>query len=323
MKGKKHIIFMVCSLALIAVFLLPAARAETKYPTRPVQLVCPYPAGGSLDMHMRALVAVAGQYLGQPMIPVIRSGAAGTVGAASVARSTPNGYTLFIGATAPLTVKPLVEKLPYTPEDFIPLGQLSASPMIASVLTSQPWKTLKEFINAAKKSPGKYKYATAGVYEPEHISIEALSQMTGMKLIHVPMGGGGPAMATMLGGHVDLGAYFPPVISQHILAGKVRPLAVTSAQRLKHKDLKDIPTLKELGYDHTNYMWVALFAPKGTPQPIVQKLRTVVKQVCEDKSFKKLMSRMGQEITYMSGEDFGKYWKEEQSSIGSLIKIIK
>jgi tripartite-type tricarboxylate transporter receptor subunit TctC len=274
-------------------------------------------------MHMRAMVATAGQYLGQPLIPVIRSGAAGTIGAAHVARSKPDGYTLFIGSTAPLTIKPLVEKLPYKPEDFIPIGQLSASPMIIHVLNSAPWKTLKEFIDDARKTPGKLRYSTAGVYEPEHLSFEALSQIAGIKLIHVPMGGGGPALSAMLGGHVEIVANFPSVVATHITGGSVRPLAVTSAERLKMKGLENIPTLRELGYDHVNYMWIGIFAPKGTPPEVVQKLRTSVKQICDDTSFQRLMSRMGEEIKYMSGDDFENYWKDERTKIGDLIKVIK
>lgn len=323
MKKKQYIITIVLIVGFFSVYLTSAANAQKEYPTHPVEIVCPYPPGGSLDMHMRAIVAVGGQYLGQPLIPVIRSGAAGTIGAAYVARSRPDGYTIFIGSIAPLTVKPEVEKLPYTPEDFIPLGQLSAGPMIVSVLSTSPWKTFKDFIEDAKKNPGKYRYGTAGVYENDHLSFEALSQMTGIKLIHVPMGGGGPALSALLGGHVEIGGFWPPVISVHVTGGTVRPLAVTSGARLGFPGLKEIPTLKELGFDHELYMWIGLFVPKGTPQPIVQKLRTVVKQIVEDQSFVRLMTRMGEEIKYMSGEDFEKFWKEERSKIGSLIKIIK
>lgn len=323
MKKKAYIVSIALGVLFLAPFYLHVAHAQKEYPTHPVEIVCPYPPGGALDMHMRALVAVGAQYLGQPLIPVIRSGAAGTIGAAYVARSKPDGYTLFIGSTAPLTVKPIVEKLPYKPEDFISLGQLSASPMIIHVLATSPWKTLKDFIEDAKKNPGKFRYSTAGVYEPEHLSFEALSQIAGIKLIHVPMGGGGPALAAMLGGHVEIVANFPAVVSPSIEGGTVRPLAVTSAARLKRKGLEDIPTLKELGFDHENYMWIAIFAPKGTPPEIVQKLRTMVKNVVDDQSFQRLMDRMGEEIKYMSGEDFEKYWKKEETTIGSLIKVIK
>ncbi len=323
MERRKSLLLIGLSIVLLTLFLIPSVHAQTEYPTRPIEAVCPYPPGGANDMLMRAVVAVGGQYLGQPLIPVIRSGGAGTIGAAFVARSRPDGYTIFVASTTPLTTKPLVEKLPYKSEDFIPIGQLSASPMIIHVLASAPWKTLKEFIEDAKKNPGKFRYSTAGVYEPEHLSFEALSQMAGIKLIHVPMGGGGPALAAMLGGHVEIVANFPSVASTYITSGTVRPLAVTSAERLKFKGLEGIPTLKELGFNHENYMWIGIFVPKGTPPEIVQKLRTVVKQISDDASFQGLMVRMGEQVKYMSGEDFEKYWKREQTTIGELIKVIK
>jgi tripartite-type tricarboxylate transporter receptor subunit TctC len=261
--------------------------------------------------------------LGQPLIPVIRSGASGTAGTAYVARSNPDGYTLLIGTNAPLMTLPMVQKLPYKPEDFIPIGQLNSSPYIIVTLSTPPWKTLKDFIDDAKKSPGKFKYSSSGLYEPNHILFAALSQMAGIELIHVPMGGGGPALAALLGGHVDIGASFPTVISEHIIAGKVRPLAVTRNERLKFKYAKEIPTLKELGIAHETTMWNTLFVRKGTPAEVVQKLRAALKQIVEDASFKRLIDRMGDEINYMGGEDFENYWKDEMKKVSDVIKFVK
>lgn len=319
---KKIIVVLALGFVLLA-SLFTSVNAEQNYPTRPVDIVCPYPPGGSTDMYMRALVAVAAQHLGQPLVPVVRSGASGTSGAAYVARSKPDGYTLFIGTNAPLLTLPMVQKLPYKPDDFIPIAQVSSSPYLIVTLSSSPWKTLKDFVDDAKKNPGKFKYSSSGLYEPNHILFEALGQLAGIKLIHVPMGGGGPALAAVLGGHVDIGASFPTVISGHIISGKVRPLAVTRNERLEFPYAKDIQTLKELGYSHETVMWNTVFVPKGTPNEIVNKLRITFKKMLDDPSLKRLIARMGDEINYLSGEDFEMKWVQDKKLVKDLLKFIQ
>ena len=324
MKVKRYIIFVALSLVFLATFSLRLAQAAEEYPTRPVEIVCPVPAGGSTDLTMRVVVAVAKEYLGQPLIPVIHTGAGGARGIRLVANSKPDGYTILMGPAGSLLFRSLIEeKPPYTLEDFIALGRISASPWIFSVLSTSPWKSLRDFLDDAKKNPKKFKYSSGGALEQEHLFFTQLSQETGIELIHVPAGGGGPALTMLLGGHVDTSIFLPAVISPHIAAGTIRPLAVLSDERYGLAGLKDVPTLRELGFNISTFMFNGIFAPKGTPQPIVQKLRTVVKQICEDPSLKSLMARMNEEIKYMSGEDFEKWLKEESVKIDKLIKSIK
>jgi len=205
-------------------FCIDLGHAAEQYPTRPVEIICPLAAGGSTDLTMRAVVAVAAQYLGQPLIPIIRSGAAGAIGTAFVAHARADGIPILIAGPSSTVIRPLVEKVSYKMEDLIPIGRLSASPWIIPVLSTSPWKTLKEFLDDAKKNPGKFKILSGGVYNHEHIFLGLLSQMAGIELIHVPTAGGGPALTMLLGGHVDISAFLPSVITPHIASGTVRPL---------------------------------------------------------------------------------------------------
>lgn len=323
MKRRAYFVFIVFSMILVMGLFLPEAYAQKQYPTRPVEIVCPYPPGGGCDLTMRVIVATGGQYLGRPFIPVIKSGATGTIAAAYVAHAKPDGYTLLLGAPAHMTFKLIVEDLPYKPEDFIPLGQFSGSPQIINVLSTSPYKTLKDLIEDAKKRPGKVRYSSGGAYDTEHLIFGELAQLAGIKLLHVPMGGGGPAMAAVLGGHVEASAQLPAVVSGNIEGGIVRPLGVSGAERLKIKGLEKIPTLTELGYPIEVYLWMTLFAPKDTPKPVCDKIKAMVKQIVEDKSYKKLMGRMGEEIKYMSGESFAAYWNKELEEKGKLIRSLK
>lgn len=323
-KKKTSIISIVVSLVSIALFFPFSSHSAEEYPVRPIELVCPYAAGGGSDMHTRALVAVGAQYLGQQLIPVIRSGATGTVGTAYVATSRPDGYTLLVGEQGSVIVQPSVETLPYKAEDLIPIGQITSVPMAYFVLSSSPWKTLKEFIEDAKKRPLKIRYASAGMYGVDHLSMEALSQLAGIKLTHMPTAGAAPAMTAVLGGHVEASVLNPATVGTHLSVGTVRALAITGAERLKDvKDFENIPTLKELGFNYEMYLWWGLFAPKGTPKPIILKLRGALKQISEDRSFQRLMSNMGFVLKYMSGEDLEKRYHEEVVTLRDLIKTVK
>jgi tripartite-type tricarboxylate transporter receptor subunit TctC len=162
------------------------------------------------------------------------------------------------------------------------------------------------------------------MYGVDHLSMEALSQLAGIKLTHMPTAGAGPAMTAVLAGHVEASVLNPATVSAQLSAGTVRALAITGAERLKDiKGLENVPTLKELGFNYEMYLWWGLFAPKGTPAPIVLKLRGVLKQICEDSSFQKLMGNMGFVLRYRSGEDLEKRYGDEVVTLGNLIKSLK
>ena len=323
MKKKASLTLIGFVLCLLAVFPSGRAYGQGEYPTRPVEVIISVSAGGSTDLTMRAMVAVATQYLGQPMIPVIRAGAGGAIGTAFVVRSKPDGHTLLISGPAPVLIRPLSEKLSYKPDDLIPISRLTASPMSIVVSGNSPWKTLKEFVEDAKKNPGKIKYASTGVFSQQHIIFELLGQVAGLKLIHIPTKGGGDAITMLLGGHVDATFMTPSPIVQHVAAKTLRVLGVDSETRSTLSVLKDVPTLKEEGFDISVPMFNGFFAPKGTPRPIIQKLETVTKQICKDESFVSMMTQMNEEIAFMGSEEYEKYLKREEVKILNLIKSMK
>lgn len=321
-KRRWRVIVLATGALMVASVAGPGPARETAaqdYPTKPVRLIVPYPAGGALDLTSRAVVSVAEQYLGQPMIVVIRSGGGGAVGAEAAAKSRPDGYTIFMGDPGSLVIVPQVQKVAYGPSDFVALGQFVALPAVLSVRADAPWKTAKEFLEDARKNPGKIKHSSV-TFSPEHLMYETLAAKYGAKFTHVPQPGGGPAMAALLGGHVDSYAPYPPVVFPHLTEGKVRALGLAGRQRWPA--FADVPTLKEQGIDVEAYLWIALFAVKGTPDPVVAKLQEVTKKIAEDTSFKTLMTRMGQHIDYMSAAEFARHWAEEQAATKTLLEKI-
>lgn len=309
-------------LALVALFggLSTAGFAPAQdFPNKPLRLIIPYPAGGASDLTARAVASVADEYLGQPMIVVIRSGGGGAVGAEAASKAKPDGYTLFMADPANLIILPQVQKIAYNPADFVPVGQVVSLPALLMVQVGAPWKTAKDFIEAAKKEPGKIKHS-AVTFSPEHLMFESLAATYGAKLTHIPSTGGGPALASLLGGHVDANGLYPPVAFPHIQGGKLRALGLASSKRWPL--LPDVPTLAEQGFDVDARLWLAVVALRGTPEPVLAKLRDAVKKISDDTSFKTMMGRMGQQVDYLSADDLAKQVSADRVKIKAIISTI-
>lgn len=304
-------------LAFTCLWVSNAAAAD--YPEKPIRLVVPYPPGGALDITARIVISSSSAYLSQPFIISNVGGAGGAIGTADAARSKADGYTLIVGANATNTYIPLSAKVPYGRNSFVPIAQLSASPSILAVNAASPYMTLHDFIDKAKKEPNTLKYSTAGVYSAHHIPAVLFAKKADIKIKHIPYSGGGPSMTALLGNHVDLNLNYPATFSSSIQGGLIRPLAVTSDQRLKA--YPNVPTLKELGIDVEVDQWLAVMAPKGTPDPVIKTLREAFKKICADKIFITMMEKMGEEAKYMDGPDFDKFWtkswKETQELFAS------
>ena len=265
------------AMALLALASTTIAHADEAYPSRPITMVVPFPPGGVADLTARPVATAMEKVLKQPVAVVNKQGAAGAVGMQSVAVSKPDGYTLLM-ALSSISIIPEADKLfdrppAFTVDQFAPVALISADPTILVVRAESPWKTAKEFIDDARKRPGQISYSSSGVYGTLHMAMELLSQTAGIKLRHVPHTGAGPALTAILGGHVEALASGPAVILPHVKAGKLRPLAGWGAQRVAA--LPDVPTFKELGFsDAEFYIWAGVFAPKGTPEPVLVKRGT-------------------------------------------------
>ena len=286
-------------------------QAQDNFPSKPVELIVPLGAGGSHDLHARAIVGVINEFLGGPMIVTLKPGGSGAIGAEYVKSSRPDGYTLLFGQNMMNTSLHHVRELPYTREDFVPIAKINHSPTLLIVRSDSPFQTTADLIEYAKKNPGKLTYSSSGNYGQTHVTSELLAQVAGVDFVHVPFDGGGPALMAVLGGQVDFGFVLTTQTRPLLEAGQVRVLACSGAERIDDAVFKDVPTLKEQGYDVVINMWRGILAPKDTPEHIVNHLREAFKKTCEDPTFKRLIEGMGEKVIYLDGPDFQKEWDKE------------
>ena len=311
--------------ALLVLATVTPAAADDPFPSRPITLVAPFPPGGIADLTGRPLAAAMEKVLKNPVAVVNRQGAAGAVGMQSVAVSKPDGYTLLV-ALSSISIIPEADKLfgrqpAYTVDQFAPIALLSADPTVLVVRTESPWKTAKEFIEDAKKRPGQIAFSSSGVYGTLHMAMELLSQAAGIKLRHVPFGGGGPAVTALLGGHVDALASGPAAVLPQIKAGKLRPLAGWGAERIGA--LPDVPTFKELGYPEAEfYIWAGVFAPRATPPPVLAKLRDAVRQAVNEPEFKDVMAKQETPIAFKQGDEFQKFFDADARRLAEGVRRV-
>jgi tripartite-type tricarboxylate transporter receptor subunit TctC len=309
---------------LIVGLALPGVALAQDFPTRPINIVAPFPPGGQADLMARPTAAAMEKLLKSPVVVVNKTGAAGAVGMAFVANSKPDGYTLLM-ALSSISVIPEADKLfdrkpAYTMDQLSPIALVSADPTILVCRSDRPWKSVKELVEDAKKRPDGISYSSSGIYGTLHMAMEMLIHSAGIKLKHVPYGGAAPALTALLGGHVDCMAAGPAVALPQIKAGKLRALAGWGEKRIAV--LPDLPTLKELGYDAEFYIWAGMFAPKGTPEPIMKKLRDTVRAAMQEADFKAAMDKMETPIAYLDAPEFQKFWDKDAKMLADAIKRV-
>jgi len=285
--------------------------AQEAFPSHAITIINAFPPGGANDIVTRPLATAMEPILKQPVVVETKAGAAGQVGAQFVAAAKPDGYTLLshnTGISGYAEVDKLFGRSPkVTRADFIPLARLVAEPIVLLVNDQQPYKTLSEFIAAAKAHPDTLVFSSGGLYGASHLPLAYLEKATGpLRLRHLPTNGGGPAIVAILGNNAQVTTQSVSATLPHIKAGKLRPLVVFSAAR--SKSLPDVPTLKELGFDVEYYLWVGIFAPKGTPAEIVTTLRADIGKAVQSDQFKTALANAGQELAYLDGPDFQKFW---------------
>jgi tripartite-type tricarboxylate transporter receptor subunit TctC len=258
---------VLLALSLMSFGLSKGWSAEKVYPDRPINMIVPYAPGGGTDLGSKVIAGRISEFLGQPLISVYKPGAGGSLAASFVANAKPDGYTVLVGSTSTMIIAPIVKKLDYKFGDLIPAGTFATIPQWFIVKSDARWKTLKEFIDEEKKSPGKLKIGSYGKLTVADFLIELLNRQAGIKLTHIPYKSAGEVVTAVLGGHVDAG--MNSGAGGLLESGQLRILAVAEEKRL---DLvPDVPTFKECGYPMAAIGGFSLCFPRGTPQEIVDK----------------------------------------------------
>jgi len=293
-------------LTVASFLLLAAATAEQAYPNRPIRLVVHTTAGASSDVTARATAEEMAKRLGQQFVVENRSGAGGMIGAELVAKSAPDGYTLLAGASSVIVMMPAVSKrkLPIDLDiDLIPIGRITHSPGFVLVVNEKsPYRSLKDLITAAKGNPGKLTYGSAGPATNPHMLGEMLNLLAGISLNHIAYKGPGPAQTDLLGGAIDCQFDTPSSVIQFVAGARLRALAITGPAR--YVGMPDVPTTAELGFPDLYLRgWTGMYAPRGTPSVIVNKLRATLREVLETPQFKAKLLSLDQQPGLLIGDE--------------------
>jgi tripartite-type tricarboxylate transporter receptor subunit TctC len=316
--------FVAGTAATAAAFAARASFAQDAYPSRPVTVVNPFPPGGAVDVVARPLAVVMEPILKQPLVIETKAGAAGQVGGQFAANAKPDGYTLLMHIVS-ISGFAEVDKLfgrpvKFTRDDFIPIARFIADPMVLVVNDSQPYKTLKEFVDDAKKRPNQLIFSSSGLYGALHLPTALFMKAAGIQMKHLPTAGGGPALTAILGNNSQVLVSSIAASNAQMKAGKLRPLACFGAQRAPA--LPEVPTMKELGYDVEFYLWVGLFAPKGTPAAVISTLREASKKAVATDQFRNAMKNLGQDVAYLDQPEFKAFWDADARRVEDAVRQI-
>ncbi|MBU0746646.1 MAG: tripartite tricarboxylate transporter substrate binding protein [Gammaproteobacteria bacterium] len=298
----------------------PAAMAQT-FPTKPVTIVVPFAAGGTTDILARIIGQALTTELGQSVIVDNRAGAGGNIGASLAAKAPADGYTLFMGTVGTHAINAsLYKKMPFDPvKDFAPLTRVANVPNLLVANPAQPFKTVPELIAYAKANPGKLNFGSSGSGSSIHLSGELFKSLAKVDMVHVPYKGSAPAVTDLLGNQIGIMFDNMPSAIQHVRSGKLVPIAVTTAKR--SPELPNVPTIAEAGvagYEATS--WFGMFAPAGTPAPVLAKLNTALVKVLNQADVKKKINDQGAEATSETPAQFAAFIQAESVKWGKVVK---
>jgi len=301
------------------------APAQETFPTRAITMIVPFPPGGVADITARPTAAAMERVLKQSVAVVNRPGAGGAVGNAAVANAKPDGYTVGMLLSS-VSVIPAADELfnrkpAYSLDQLDALALISADPTLLVVHPSLPVKSLKELVALARAKAGEMSYSTSGTYGALHMPMEMFLHATKLRMRAVHTTGGGPAITTLLGGHVTMTAGGPAAISGHVKAGKLRPIVSWGEGR--HPSYPEVPTFKELGYkDVVYFIWAGMAVPKGVPDGVMKVLRDAARRVAADAEFKNAMAKVNSPVQYMDAPEFRKYWDADAKRLAALVKVV-
>lgn len=304
-KSKGFILLCVVMSALLLVGCGgPAKKPEAaKFPVKSITLVVPYAAGGSSDLSARPIADQLGGVLGQPMVVVNKPGAGGSVGAAEVTRAKGDGYTLLNASIGPATIVPVTSKVGYDYKSFKAVAQMTDIPLALTVRKDSPIKNLKDFIEYAKKNPGKIRYGSPGAGNIQHVAMSDFSKRVNMEVTHMPFEGANPAVAALLGGHVEAVCTGTTEVTGHYRSGAVRVLGVTAQKRVDF--MPDVPTFKEQGFEADYGIWYGILAPASTPDEVVNQLAEAFKKGSQDPKVLDAWKKLYLIPAYLGPKEFG------------------
>ncbi len=294
--------------------------SQVNFPDHLIKIVIPFPPGGPTDAIGRVFAREVSRALGQPVIVDNKAGAGGLTGSADVARAPADGYTLLMNPSVQVTWPSLIKQLRFDPiHDFRPVAMLGLVPLVAVVPASGPHRSVRDIVDAAKEKPGKLTYASPGVGSFMHLTGEFINNTTGIQTTHVPYKGSAPAITDVAGGHVDM-MYAPLATAVPLIKGdKVRALAVTSARRLP--SLPNVPTFAEAGFPNFEIStWYGVWAPKGTPPEVVERLNAAFRAAAESDSVKAVLAEQGTEASPMPTAGFAQFVDSEHRRWTKVIK---
>ena len=305
--------------AALAMLCTGGAAAQAGYPNKPIRMIVPFAAGGSTDNLARTMAQKLSELLGQPVIVDNRPGGNAIIGSEALTKAAPDGYTIMM-TSVDHTVIPQLLPTPYDPvKDFAPVGAVSYTQLLLVVNPSVPVNSLQELIAYAKANPGKLNYASSGSGGVPHLTGEMFASQTGIKMQHIPYKGGGPAMIDLVGGQVQLTFAIPINAIPHIKNGKLRPIAITGTSR--NEALPQVPTFTESGVPGLDVKtWFAVFAPVGTPKPIVDKLSEDIRKALAMPDVKEKLAAQGMEPYVTTPDEFAAIVKADVAKYGQVIK---
>ncbi len=317
----------LAALILASVLSLPGsswAQAGAAYPDKPIVLIVPFPPGGVADTVARPVAEALSRELRQTVIVENKVGAGGALGIGAAARAPADGYTLLLSLSS-ISILPeadaiLARKPAYSLKQFTPIARFTADPTVLVVRADAPWKSLAEFVADLRRKPGTYNYGSSGNYGTMHVPMEMLKASAGFRMVHIPYTGAGPAVLALIGGQVDAVASGPSTVLQQIKAGKLRALAHWGDKPLAA--LPDLPSLKQAGYPVQFAQWSALFAPAGTPDAVLQRLRSAARKVASDPQVVATINRAGSPLEYLDAPEFQTYWDADARQMTEAVRQI-
>lgn len=306
---------------LLAIAMFSLGSAAQTYPSKPVRVVIPYPAGSTPDIVGRLLSERLQKALGQPFIVENRTGAAGNIGTDVVAKSSPDGYTLLVAINGPVAVnKYLFKNMTYDPDrDLLPVSLLASAPQMLVVTPAVPANSFQAFLQYARSNPGRLSYGSVGSGSASHLTMELLKSDAKLFMVHIPYRGFPPAVTDMLAGNIDAMFAIIPAVLPQVRAGKMKALAVTSLKR--NALAPEVPSVAELGYPQLESLaWIGLLAPAGTPRPIISKLSVETMQDMRAADTREALGKQGFDVVASTPEEFSRWIKAESNKWARVIR---